>query len=115
MPRVLATFVFAYAGMAASQWGHAMWRLYTPQSGLYCGNVITDPYLFLANVITPIAAFCTFMLVRRCVATRRWPCIVVTAILTFAVTTACLAYECHLLDRDFGFGLRQNVRWLPHL
>jgi hypothetical protein len=47
MHRVLTTVIYTYTGLSAAQWGHAMRWLYSPPGVLWCGNVISDPYLLL--------------------------------------------------------------------
>jgi len=113
MHRLLAAVIFAYAILSAAQWGHATWWLHAPHGGLWCGNVVSDPFALLINVVGPLAAGCAAVLARRCVAARRWPHFAVTALLTFAVTSACLAYEAHVLH-DYGLPLGR-IWWLLRL
>jgi hypothetical protein len=111
MHRLLATAIFAYAGLSAAQWGHATRWLHAPPDVLWCGNVVSDPFTRIVNVHVPLAAAASFVLVRRCIKVRRWPCYAVTALLAFVVTSACLAYEAHFLgEYGFEFG---RIWWLP--
>jgi hypothetical protein len=65
----------------------------------------------LANVVCPLAATCAAALTQRSITTRRWPCYTVTALLTFVATSACLAYECHVMGL---YGLEiGRVWWTP--
>jgi hypothetical protein len=111
MHRLLATAIFAYAGLSAAQWGHAARWLYAPPGLLWCGNVVSEPYSILVKVVGPLAAICSAVLARRCILARRWPCYSVTALLTFAATSACLAYESHILGL---YGLEiGRIWWAP--
>jgi hypothetical protein len=111
MRRLLASAIFAYAGLSAAQWGHARRWLHAPPCVLWCGNVVSDPFLLLVNVAGPLAAACAAVLIRRCVKDRRWPGYAPAALFTFAVTSACLACEAHTLG---GYGiLIGRVWWLP--
>ncbi len=111
MHRLLASAVFAYAGLSAAQWGYATRWLYGPPGLLWCGNAVSDPFTLLVNVVGPLAASCAAVLVRRCVKARRWPSSAVTALLTFAVTSVCLGYEAHVLGR-YGIEIGR-IWWLP--
>jgi len=109
--RLLATVIFAYAGLSAAQWGHAAWFFDVPSDSLRCGNVVTDPFTRILNVPAPIAAASAIVLGRRCLRARRWPALAVTALLAFVVTSACLACEGHFLARrglEFG-----RLWWFP--
>ena len=105
--------IFCYALLSAAQWRHAAWRLYTPHELLWCGNVISDPYMFLVNVVGPAAAVCAAILVRRCVQSRRWPVLANLALLAFALTSAGLIYEGRLLHEG-GLPLGR-ILWLAWL
>jgi hypothetical protein len=112
MQRRLATAIFAYAGLSAALWGHATRWLNSTTAGLWCGNVVSDPYMFLVNVVGPLAAVCAVVLVQWCVKLHRWPCFAIAALLTFAVTSACLVYEGQLLQGEYGMPLGR-IWWLP--
>jgi hypothetical protein len=111
MPRALAVAIFVYAGLSAALWGDATRWLYGPPQGFWCGNVISDPFALLVNVVGPLAAVCAAILAGWCIKARRWPRLAVTALLTFGVTSACLAYESHVLGL-YGFEIGR-VWWLP--
>jgi hypothetical protein len=112
--RLLATVIFAYAGLAAAQWGSAARYIFTPPPpGMWlCGNAISDPYMLLVNVVAPLAAIANVALLQRSFGTRRWTAYTITASLTFLATSACLAYEGYWLSSDFGLPLG-DVWWLP--
>lgn len=111
MHRLLATAIYAYAGLSAAQWGHATRYLHAPPDVFICGNAISFPFELLVNVIGPLAALCAAVLARWCIRSHRWPCFAITALLTFAGTSACLAYESYVLD---CYGLEMGyVWWLP--
>ena len=112
MHRLLATFIFAYAGLAAAQWGEAARWLYDPPGRFYCGNVISDPYMLLVNVLVPIAPAANAALICRASRTRRWPPYTIVATVTFVATSGCLAYEGYVLRSWYGLPLG-NVWWLP--
>ena len=86
---------------------------YTPRptfSGAETSSAI-DPLTRLVNVVGPMAALCAAVLARRSIKSRRWPCYSITALLTFAVTSACLGYEVYSLG-DYGIEIGR-VWWLP--
>jgi hypothetical protein len=112
--RPLATAIFAYAGLSAAQWGEATRWLHGPPGRLWCGNVVSDPYMLLVNVLAPLAAAANVALVRRSLKTRRWPPYTITATLTFLVTSGCLAYDGYLLRSRYGCPLGA-IWWLPWL
>lgn len=114
MCRLLATFIFAYAGISAAQWSAATRWLYGSPGRLWCGNVVSDPYMLLINVLAPSAAVANIALVYRGVKTRRWPPYMVTAMLAFVATSGCLVYEGYLLRSKYGIPLG-DVWWLPGL
>jgi hypothetical protein len=111
--RLLATVIFAYAGFSAAQWGQAT-RWLHGRHGLWCGNVVGDPYMLLVNVAAPLAAVADLALIRRSLQTRRWPPYTITASLTFVATSGWLAYEGYLLRSEYGVPLG-DVWWLPWL
>lgn len=113
MHRALTTVIYTYAGLSAAQWAHAMRWLYSPPGVLWCGNVVSDPYLLLVNDVGPLAAACAAALTFRCIKARRWPCFTVTALLTFLVTSACLVHEGYLLRCDYGLDVLSGIWWLP--
>lgn len=111
MHRLLATAIYAYAGLAAAQWGQASRWLFAPPGKGWCGNVVSDPYGLIVNVVGPLAAACGTALTRRCIKARRWPAYAVTALITFAVTSIFLGYEAHFLGR-YGIMIGR-IWWLP--
>jgi hypothetical protein len=113
MHRALITAIYAYAGLSAAQWGHAMRWLYCPTEVLWCGNVISDPYFLLVNDFEPLAAACAVALIVGCVKERRRPWFTVGAILNFVAASACLVHEGWLLGK-YGFPF-DHVWWLPWL
>ncbi|MDR3637006.1 MAG: hypothetical protein P4L84_24595 [Isosphaeraceae bacterium] len=112
MHRLLATVIFAYAGLSAAQWGEATRWLHGPPGRFWCGNVISDPYMLLVNVLAPLAAAANVALVRRALKTRRWPSYTITATLALVATLGCLAYEGYVLRCRYGVPLG-DVWWLP--
>lgn len=113
MHRALVAVIYTYAGLSAAQWGHAMRWLYSPPDVLWCGNVISDPYLLLVNDVGPLAAVCAAALTFRCIKERRWPYFTVTALLTFFAASACLVHEGYLLRGDYGLDVLSGIWWLP--
>ncbi len=112
MHRLLATFIFAYAGLFAVQYGEAIRWLHAPPGTLWCGNVILDPYMLLVNVVAPLAAVANVALVLRSLEARRWPAYTITATLTFVATLVCMAYEGYVLRSEYNCPL-SDVWWLP--
>jgi hypothetical protein len=112
--RALAGLIYAYAGLSAAQWGHAEKWLQTPHVGFFwCGNVLSDSYLFVVNYVCPLAAACAGAIAIRCLKTRRWPWFAITALLTFIATSACLAYEGYWLRNDHAINVLNGILWLP--
>lgn len=111
MPRLLATGFFAYAVLAAAHWGEASLLLH---GSLRCGNAVSDPYMQLVNVWTPLAAVANAALVHRGVKSRRWPMNTIAATLAFMATSGGLAYEGYLLSSEYWVPLG-DVWWLPWL
>ena len=114
MRRLPTTAIFAYAVLSAAQWGHAARWLYAPPGKLWCGNVVSDPFMLLVNLVCPLAAVCAVVLVLQCVKSRRWPCFEIMALLTFVLTAACLVSEWRTLRSEFGVPLGR-IWWLPWL
>ena len=111
MHRLLATAIFAYPSLAAAQWHHATRWLYASLGVLWCGNAVSDPLTVLVNVVCPLAAICAAVPYRRSIMTHHWPCYSVTALLSFVASSACLAYECHVLGL-YGLAIGR-VWWAP--
>jgi hypothetical protein len=106
--------ISVYAFLAAYQAGHALRWLDGSNGVLWCGNVVTDPFRILVRVIGPIAAICALTLGIRCFKARRWSLSAMTVLLVFALTTAALARQAWILERDYGFdGLCNAFWWLP--
>jgi hypothetical protein len=49
-------------------------------------------------------AFCALALGIRCDKARRWSLSAIVVLLVFALTTAALARQAWILERDYGFG-----------
>ena len=109
----LCVAILGYSLATAALWRDAAWWIYAPHGLLWCGNVVSDPYMILVNVVGPAAAVCAATLVRRCVLSRRWPWAAISALLAFALTTGWLVYEDRLLQ-EVGFP-RSRIWWLPWL
>jgi hypothetical protein len=59
-------------------------------------------------------AFCALALGIRCDKARRWSLSAIVVLLVFALTTAALARQAWILERDYGFdGLCNAFWWLP--
>jgi hypothetical protein len=117
VPDMLVGFGIAaemgYAAVAAAQWAWAAHWLYDPHDGLWCGNVITGPYLFICDFITPLAALLAAWLAVRCIKIGRWAGLSGFALMLFVATTAALVYEAWFLKDYLGFNLIRCVQWLP--
>lgn len=114
MRRLLATLVFAHAGLSAAQWAWAAGWLHGSRGPLGCGNVISDPYMLLVNVGAPLAMMAIVVLICRSLKVGRWPGSTIAALLTFVATSGCLALEGYLLISRYGVPLG-DVWWLPWL
>ncbi len=112
MSRFLMAPVLAYAGLTASYWGHLTRITPAPPGTLRCGNVLIDPLNSLLNVIGPAAAACVILLVRRSAREHRWRATAIAALVTFAATSASLAWIVQRLCGDFGLPLC-SVWWMP--
>ncbi len=102
--------------MPGSPWtsgAHAARWLYASPGVLWCGNVVSDPYLFLVNVIAPLAAVCTASLAWRSIRARCWSTLSAAALVVFLATSTGLATEGILLQRDYGIDILCGVWWLP--
>jgi hypothetical protein len=112
------TAQFLYAALAAAQWAHAARWLYRPLSGLWCGNVIIDPYLIIMNGIVPAAAILGACAGFRCIQTGRYSLLGGLALFLFLATTAALLFEGRWLDHDLFGGdhfIRRGIFWLEFL
>jgi hypothetical protein len=110
--RLCAIVIFTYAGLAAAQWLAATRWLHAPNDELVCGNVMSDPYMLLVNVVAPLAAVANVAVLCRSVSTRSWPSCTITATVAFVASSGCLAYEGYLLKSAYGLPL-SHVWWLP--
>jgi hypothetical protein len=111
MHRLFVLVIFLYAGISAALWGAAKSRFDSPSGGLWCGNVVCDPFRLLVNVIGPAAALCAGLVAHRCIKARHWPSHAVTALFAFTITSGCLVYEARIL-RQYGLEIGR-VWWLP--
>lgn len=110
--RLLETSIFVYAGLSAFQWSHAARWIYVPPWTFMCGNVISDPYMGLVNVVVPLAAVANVALIYRSRKLRQWSLYTITATLIFVTTSIALVYEGYWLTSQFGLPLG-DVWWLP--
>jgi hypothetical protein len=110
-----ASIIFVYAGLAASQWGYAT-RVLSGRAGeLWCGNILSDPLLFLLNGAGPVAAACGIALAFRSIRSRRWQVLPVSALLLFFVTSAGLISGALWLEWVCGMEILSGIWWLPGL
>jgi hypothetical protein len=112
MDRALMAMNSIYLGLAVAHWCHVARLLHDPPRGLWCGNVVTDPYHLLMNGLAPIVAGCVVTMLARRRQARRRPYLPPMALPLFLGTTAGLFYEADFL-RDYGFGF--SVWWFPWL
>jgi hypothetical protein len=111
MNRFLATSLFVYAILAASQWRNATQWLYAPPGRLtWCGNAVSDPFGLLVNVVVPLAAIGAAALILRYFKARHWPIYGITALISFTITTTGLVYEASVLH-DYGIPIGR-VWWI---
>ena len=104
--------IFGFIALAESQWGYVVRFLAAHEDGFWCGNALSDPFLLLVNVGGPYIAAYSALLAWGCFRHRRWPILVVVAFLLFLATTAGLAWEGLLLQRDYGIIILDRVWWL---
>jgi hypothetical protein len=112
MHRALTSVIFGCAILAAALWGEAAQFLHGCRR-FTCGNVVTDPFLFLANVVGPISAVCAVILVRECIKARRWPSLSLAALAIIVATSAGLVYEGFVLYSYSFPGIPDCIWWLP--
>lgn len=105
MKRSLEAVIFGYAVLSAACWGDAARWVYGKSDGLWCGNVVSDPYRLLVEYVAPWAAVCVGVLGARAVKRRRWEGIEVAAMLAFVVTSAGLVWEAGVLEGRLGIEL----------
>jgi hypothetical protein len=107
----LGLSVYGYALFAALHWASVA-RVVNDRSGrLWCGNAITDPFLFLVNNLMPIVLLCMAALIGRRTQARRRPLLPITILPLFLGTTLTLILEFFWL-RDSGLDLARCVWWI---
>jgi hypothetical protein len=112
MDSALGLAVYLYTFLAAVHWASVGQLLNRPPGDLWCGNVITDPLLFLLNNAAPTVAGCVGALLWRRVQSRRRPLLPITIWPLFFGTSITLVLETRWL-RDYGIDLTHSVWWLP--
>jgi len=112
MERALGMTVYFYTYLAAFHWASVARLLNGPPGGLWCGNVITDPLLFLMKTVAPTVAGCVGALLWRRIQARRRPLLPITILPLFIGTSVTLVLETFWL-RDYGIDLTHSVWWLP--
>ena len=116
MNRALSWIVSLYFGLSVAHWWHLHQLLHHPPRGLWCGNVISDPYFLLMNNLVPIVAVCVGISVLRRIKARRRPLLPLMVLPMFLGTTVALMIEGQwLLDRYWGLPIHHNVWWFPWL
>ena len=109
--RGLASVVGIYAVLSLAQWASVAWVL---RGLVTCGNVLSDPCLFLLNVAAPLAATAAVILQWRGVRSRRrW--IPGETLILFLGITAGLVVEAFFLEGDCGLEMLGGVWWLRWL
>lgn len=115
MNRGLCWMVYSYFGASVAFWCLLHRLIHNPPGDLWCGNVVTDPLLFLVNWMAPmVAVFMTIFVLGRIEAGRR-PLLPLVVLPLFFGTTATLLYETWWLAGDFGFPLHRTIWWFPWL
>ena len=114
MNRILSWTVYLYFSLSVAHWCHVHQLLHHPPHGLWCGNIVTDPFLFLTNKLTPSVAICVATLLLRQIKARRQPLLPLLVLPVFCGTTAALLYEAYWL-LDYGFPFHHTVWWFPWL
>jgi hypothetical protein len=111
MEQTLAGMVYVFFALSVAHW-YQVSRVLGQRPG--CGNVITDPLLFLTNVVGPLAVFCAACLLVGRVKGRRRPLLPIFVAPLLLGTSAALGLEIWCL-RDYGINLSSAiwyVRWL---
>jgi hypothetical protein len=106
--------VYGYLGLAVAHWTGTARLLHDPPRGLWCGNVVTDPYLLLMNRLAPIVAVCVIATLVRRIQARRRPYLAPMILPAFFGITAGLVYEAYWL-LEYDFPLHGSVWWFPWL
>jgi hypothetical protein len=114
MDRALTWIVSSYFGLAVVHWWSVARLLHDPPGGLWCGNVITDPWCFLMNKLGPLAAVCVAIRLSGRIQGRRRPLLPIWVVPLLLGTTAGLVLEAWLLS-DYGLPLSHTVWWFPWL
>jgi hypothetical protein len=114
MSRALSWSVYLYFGLSAAHWWHVHQILHYPPQGLWCGNVVTDPYMILTKYLAPIVAFCMLFQILRRRGARHRPFTNMLILFVFLGTTAALVLEGYWLI-DFGFPMHHIIWWFPWL
>lgn len=104
--------VYLFVGLAAAHWSDLGGILRQPFLG--CGNVITDPLLFLVNWLGPLCLGCVVALGWNRQRRGIRPVLPIAVLPLFLGTVAGLAIEVWLL-REYGINLSRCVWWLPWL
>jgi hypothetical protein len=113
MERFLAATLYVFFGLSVVHWCHLGSSIRDP-TPMMCGNVITDPLLFLINWAGPYSALCAAALFGGRVRLRRRPFLPFMVPPLLLGTAAALGLEVAWL-REYGIDLSGTVWWLPGL
>jgi hypothetical protein len=114
MDRALTSIVAAYFGLSVAHWWSVARLLHDSTHVPWCGNLITDPWLFLMNKVGPLATVCVATRLCWRIRSRRGPLLPIWVVPFLLGTTLGLVLEAWLL-RDYGLHLSRTVWWFPWL
>jgi hypothetical protein len=103
---------YLFAGLAIGHWYHVAQIFRQPR--LWCGNVVTDPLLFLVNWFAPLCLMCVIALWWGRRRHRVRPVLPIAVLPLFLGTLAGIGIEAVWL-RDYGINLSHCVWWFPWL
>ena len=113
MDRVCVAVIVGFAFLTAALASHTRWAVSHFQGTLWCGNVVSDPLLFHANTVAPIAAACLLCLVVRRFRQRRCSIADFGTLVVFIAAGMALHREFRNWYEYTGMELGSSIWWLP--
>jgi hypothetical protein len=102
----------AFSLLTAAELGHAAWWILHPQSGLWCGNVVSDPLHLNLSILAPLAAGSILAMAWLCGASGRWPLLCRFALVLFVVAQVALLAATRVVVVEYGLPIGR-IWWLP--
>ena len=87
-------------------------RIFAPQHGLMCGNVVSDSLYLWLNFLAPLAFLIILAVIRLCNTSRRWPLLCQFSIILFAAILVGLLAVMRFLSLEYGWPM-SRIWWLP--